>query len=282
MEEANIQQQLKHSSPACTCAKNNSERSDKSELWEKNHKHLAKVLNPLVISTLSRKIIKISDGFRTLFQWFPFQEDSPLISVESSLQEVRSDLNRVAQENSRNLQYNCRRFSIEAPVPLHMGFYEQNLQDTNRIWKLYETTDILFLQRLKPVLQRVYQIFRESIPLPLPCPEHLGLFGTTFTTVVVNFGDCHWHLDPKDKFAILLYFGNFEEGGLALGPPIKSIVPVQEFDCCFLLSGEIFHKVFPFKGVRVNISCYSKKTSEFSSKGILTPERRALSLLVTK
>jgi hypothetical protein len=282
IEEVNFLQQLKSSSPACTRAKNNSERREKSQLWGKNHKQLEKVLNPLVVSTLSRKNIKISNGFRTLFQYFPFGESSPLISVESSLREVRADLNRIAEENSRNLLYNCRRFSSEAPVPLHMGFYEQNLPDSNRIWKLYDTTDIAFLQRLKPVLQRVYQIFRKSIPVPLPCPEHLGLFGTPFTTVVVNFGDCHWHLDPKDKFAILLYFGDFEEGNLALGPPIKSRVPVQEFDCGFLLSGEIYHKVFPYKGVRINISCYSKKTSEFSQKGKLIPERKALSLLVPK
>ena len=239
-------------------------------------------MTPLINSTLPRKNIKMSDGLRTLLHWLPFQETSPLLSVESSLQEVLSDLSRIAQENSRNLQYNCRRFSSEAPVPLHMGFYEQNLPNANRIWKLYDTTDIAFLWRLKPVLQRVYQIFRKSIPVPLPCPEHLGLFGTAFTTVVLNFGDCHWHIDPKDKFAILLYFGDFEEGGLVVGPPIKAIVPVQQFDCCFLLSGEIYHKVLPFKGVRVNISCYSKKTSEFSKKGKLTPERKALSLLVSK
>jgi hypothetical protein len=224
----------------------------------------------------------MSDGFRTLFQFFPFQENSPLMSVRSSLQEVRLDLERVAQENQRTLQYNCRRFSSEAPVPLHMGFYEQNLSGGNRTWKLYEHTDIAFLERLKPVLQRVYRLFQKLIPLPLPCPEHLGLFGTPFTTIVINFGDCHWHLDPHDKFAILLYFGDFEDGSLVLGPPLNSRVQVKEFDCGFLLSGEVYHKGCPFQGHRVNISCYSKKTSEFSQKGILTPEKKALSLLVPK
>jgi hypothetical protein len=74
-----------------------------------------------------------------------------------------------------------------------MGFYEQNLRMfQTRTWKLYEATE----------------------------------FGTIFTTIVLNLTSCQWHVDLKDKFAVLLYFGNFTGGSFLLAPPVGLNLPV--------------------------------------------------------
>jgi hypothetical protein len=103
-----------------------------------------------------------------------------------------------------------------------------------------------------------------------------GLFGTIFTTIVVNINNCHWHLDPKDKFAFLIYFGNFSNGSLAIGPPVHLILSVRKFDTIFFKSASVYHKALPFTGTRINISCYSKKTTVITKKGNLTIDKSAL------
>jgi hypothetical protein len=150
-----------------------------------------------------------------------------------------------------------------------MGFYEQNLPNsTQRTWKLYEHTNRVILTSLKPILKILSVFFSKYLPI-LPCPPKFGLFGTIFTTIVVNFSDCQWHLDPNDKFAVLLYFGKFSEGFLSVGPPVNMKIPVTAFDCAWLLSGSVFHKGDKFFGDRINISCYCKKTTETTLKGSL-------------
>jgi hypothetical protein len=172
--------------------------------------------------------------------------------------------------------HHCRRHSASTPLSYHMGFYEQNLPNSQqRTWKLYEHTNKVVLTSLKPILKILSEHFSKFLK-SLPCPPKFGLFGTIFTTIVVNFSSCQWHVDPTDKFAVLMYFGNFSEGFLSVGPPINMKIPVTAFDCAWLASGEVFHKGDEFLGNRINISCYCKKTTEHTAKGKLTVDPAAM------
>jgi hypothetical protein len=110
-----------------------------------------------------------------------------------------------------------------------MGFYEQNLRmSQTRTWKLYEVTD-LSLKKLLQLLSKTC-LHNGTCPYPPPCSQEYGLFGTIFTTIVLNLTSCQWHMDPKDKFAVLLYFGNFTGGSFLLAPPVGLNLPVRRFD----------------------------------------------------
>ena len=157
-----------------------------------------------------------------------------------------------------------------------MGFYEQNLKNSpQRTWKLYEATNREVLLSLKPILQHLSANYLATLPNPniVPCPTEYGLFGTIFTTIVVNFGTCQWHLDPKDKLAYLLYFGDFQGGDLQIGPPIQKFLPVKRFDSVLFKSATVFHRALPFTGTRLNVSCYSKQTTKYTKKGLLIVEK---------
>jgi hypothetical protein len=56
-------------------------------------------------------------------------------------------------------------------------------------------------------------------PYPPPCLPEYRLFGTIFMTIMQNLTFCEWHVDSKDKFAVLLYFGDFLGGTFLLAPP---------------------------------------------------------------
>jgi hypothetical protein len=43
-------------------------------------------------------------------------------------------------------------------------------------------------------------------------------------------------VDPKDKFAVLLYFGNFMGGSFLLAPLVGMNLPVRRFDVVFVKS----------------------------------------------
>jgi hypothetical protein len=75
-------------------------------------------------------------------------------------------------------------------------------------------------------------------------------------------------VDPKDKFAMLLYFGNFT-GRSFLIAPSKINLPVQRFDTIFVKSSAALHKAEEFEGFWINISAYSKTTTPETKKGLL-------------
>lgn len=108
-----------------------------------------------------------------------------------------------------------RRHSSHKPLAIHMGFYEQNLKNSpEQTWKLYESTEKNVLISLKPILQYLSNIYHKKLSMKssVTCPTEFGLFRTIFTTIVINTGTCHWHVDPKDKLAVLIYFGDFTGG----------------------------------------------------------------------
>lgn len=185
------------------------------------------------------------------------------------MEELDFQIRKFREEKIEYFNFDCRRHRKGFRKPYHMGFYEQNLKGSlHRTWKLYEATDKNLLRLFKPILQVLSETIEPFLE-DLPCPKKFGLFGTIFTTIVVNFDISEWHVDPKDKFAILLYFGDFSQGCLCVGPPINKKIPVSPFDFLWLLSGEVFHKAENFKGIRINVSCYCKKTTEITTKGRL-------------
>lgn len=101
---------------------------------------------------------------------------------------------------------------------------------------------------------KVWMRYRSEVP------EGYGLFGSIWTTFVINFSSCSWHYDPRDHgFEALLYFGDFQGGELRLASPMDLDVPVQQKDIVLLLGGKIYHKAMPFTGSRINLTLYSSK-----------------------
>lgn len=162
----------------------------------------------------------------------------------------------------------CRRFSENSPSARHHGFFEsnQNPLALPRSWQLYEHTSTRLLDHLKPFLLHLDKWYQTSFPFVYQAArpflsKGLGLYGTIFTTCVVNLGGCQWHVDPSDKFfAFIFYLGSFEEGGeLFLGPPINRKVTLKMGDLVGLFSSSLFHKAnSPTTGVRWAIGCYTK------------------------
>src|SRR5262249_12430955 len=147
---------------------------------------------------------------------------------------------------------------------IHHG-YHHFAQDRKYYWKLFQETKLPTLLFLKPLLlrvERILQLYHHDIwkQVREKVPALYGLFGTIWTTVVVNSGSSTWHIDPEDQgLTALLYFGNFSEEQLNLGHPVNIRIPVQNMDLIFLNSSSIYHSSLLFTGTRLNLGFYSTK-----------------------
>jgi hypothetical protein len=207
----------------------------------------------------------------TFFRKFP--------SFKSNLEEAERGVLAYLNSPPAVYDYSCCHHSSGAPKALYMGFYEQNLRmSQTRTWKLYEAMDRQLLLSLKELLQLLSEtcLRNGTCPYPPPCPQEYRLFGTIFTTIMLNLTSCQWHVDPKNKFAVLLYFGNFTGGSFLLAPPVGLNLLVRRFDVVFIKSSAAFHKAASFTGMRVNLSVYSKTTTAVTKKGslIVSPEAK--------
>ena len=261
--------------PKCTRIKNQEERENTSNQWDVYHDFLDRYFRLDCFKTLPRNPVNFNSRKDFFLCWTPFQENNHLINDFIAAERSLLKINR---NFTGSYSFSNRRHSINDPKSLHMGFYEQNLKDSlQRTWKLYEAANKEVLLSLKPILQHLSSNYLQQFPnKPITCPLNYGLFGTIFTTIVVNRDTCHWHLDPKDKLAFLIYFGKFNGGSLALGPPVQFILPIQRFDTILFKSSIVYHKALPFTGTRINISCYSKQTTLETKKGSLTVDESAL------
>lgn len=269
MSSHNNLQYLKSFAPKCKRMTDNEERDKSSQSWNTYHTDLDDHFSQLDFQTFEREKIELRLPNDFFFLWCPSVRNA---DENRDFKIAEEALLQLANRSIPAYPTNNRRHSANQPLSLHMGFYEQNLQKSSqRTWKLYAATDRLILLKLKPILKRLSVAYIKTLKDPddLPCPPEFGIFGTIFTTVVVNFGTCHWHVDPKDKMAYLIYFGDFQDGALQLGPPIQKFVPVQRFDTILFKSSSVFHRALPFTGTRINVSCYSKKTTKKTKKGLL-------------
>jgi hypothetical protein len=82
-------------------------------------------------------------------------------------------------------------------------------------------------------------------------------------------------VDPKDKFAVLLYFGNFSGRSFLLAPPVRLNLPLQRFDIVYVKSSAALHKAASFMGMHVNLSAYSKTITAVTKKGSLITSPKA-------
>lgn len=238
--------------------------------WEKYHRKLARLFpkSALVPVGITEKV-QISDGSGIMLETLP----EPPVGLLSHYRQVETAIQQLVTEKWPTISYSNRRFLKGQQEPYHMGFYEQNLpSDPRRIWKLYKDTNKPLLLALKPILIHFDSIFQRT-GLPDPCSREFGLFGTIFTTIVVNREECLWHIDPFDKFTILLYFGEFSDGELAvMHPQAQKLIAVTRYSTIILNSSQMFHKALPFKGTRFSISAWSKTATKFTAKGQLEPE----------
>jgi hypothetical protein len=105
-------------------------------------------------------------------------------------------------------------------------------------------------------------------------PQHLGLFGTIFTTLACNIDSCSWHIDPCDlEFAVLIYSGSWQGARVARNP---FRLVLNSLDILLLKSSHIFYFVRHVDGTRKNITIYSHLIK--SIPGVI--EERALPFLV--
>jgi hypothetical protein len=85
----------------------------------------------------------------------------------------------------------------------------------------------------------------------------MGCSELNFTIIVLTLASCKWHMDLKDKFAVLLYFGDFLGGSFLLAPPVGLNLPLQRFDTVFIKFFAAFHKAASFTRMCVNLLAYS-------------------------
>lgn len=98
------------------------------------------------------------DG-QTSFVFFPSSKKDPLIPAKKQVLQRILDLKPHLWEPAAGPNRRYRDFLLD---PKHMGFYEQNLPNNHqRTWKLYEATDKLLLQALKPLLCEYSEWFTE-------------------------------------------------------------------------------------------------------------------------
>lgn len=262
---------LKKATPPTRRAKNSQDRKIIGNSWAEYHKRLDQAfpLSKLQIIPRAPRVYLVDQQFA--FKFLPASPDSPLTQTHDKVYALL----QVLKKNNQIYPDCNRRYVAGNPKALHMGFYEQNLpKNPNRTWKLYEATNKPLLLALKPILQHYSTTMRKDMANPSPCPKDYGLFGTIFTTIVVNNFSCQWHVDPQDKLTIIFYFGKFTNGELGVAP--NFLVPIQECDAVILNSVNSFHRAFPFVGERFSISAYSKKTTKVTQKGTLTPDPAAL------
>ena len=164
-----------------------------------------------------------------------------------------------------NLKLACRRFSVDTIPPRHHGFHSFQSGKQDPQWRLFQETNRSLLHKCKPLILHMDYLYRAYAPkvwtkYRSKVPEGYGLFGSIWTTFVINFSSCSWHYDPRDRgFGALLYFGHFQGGELRLASPMDLDVPVQQKDIVFLLGSKIYHKAMPFTGRRTNLALYSSK-----------------------
>jgi hypothetical protein len=108
---------------------------------------------------------------------------------------------------------NCWRFDTKEIPERYHDFHLHCPGGKEQIWKLYKTSDKIFLFSAKNLLlflnnfykfyvQNEWEKVRQKIP-----PE-LGLYGTIFISIAANINSCSWHTDPSDlQFVIIIYFG---------------------------------------------------------------------------
>lgn len=259
---------LKKQAPSCARAKNTAEKVKTSELWKTYHQKLNSYFPIKDLHLITQQTTYLS-GKRFLFSYYP----SLMLEItEISNAFLDSSKYLLEQQHSTptpNCTYHSRRFSRGVAKPSHMGFYEQNLpKDSRRIWNLYESTSKPLLLLLRPIIRYLSDLVCTITTKP-PVDPGYGLFGSIFTSLVVNPDHGEWHIDPKDKLAVIVYFGDFQEGKLLLAPPISGQIPVSPGDVVIFDSSSIYHKAMPFKGHRISISFYSKKTTRKTPKGTL-------------
>lgn len=259
---------MKTRAPTCNRARNTAEKVDTSQLWKDYHRILNYHFSFQKFQVITKGITYTCDN-HLLLAYFPrkLSETQELAGVFRQASTYL--LNQQHSNSDSRCVYNSRRFSGGATKPLHMGFYEQNLpNDSRRIWNLYESTSKPLLLLLRPIITYLSTLVCHLTPRP-PVDPGYGLFGSIFTSLVVNSDHGEWHIDPKDKLAVIIYFGQFQQGELLVASPLGVKLPVQATDVVFLHSSKIYHKATAFKGQRISISLYSKKTTKHTTKGEL-------------
>lgn len=270
---------IKKGSPFSGHQKDSKQRNETSEGWNNYHKSLDRRFGRIPLERMPRFPLEIRSDLETFLKWVPYSRSSQLHSIEPEMRRAEASLQRITKEKTGFYTEHNRRHKKGYPCSQHMVFFrtiEKGSKDP--IWKLYSETDNAVLLSFKPILQKISEILLEmwSPDFILPCPTSHTLFGTVFTTMVVNMESCEWHLDPQDKFAVLIYFGDFSGGSLLLGPPFHREIPVEGFDWVYLLSTKVWHKASPFLGKRFNVSFYAKHTSIQTVKGRLRIDPAAL------
>jgi hypothetical protein len=112
------------------------------------------------------------------------------------------------------------------------------------------------------VLNELLQLLSETClrngtcPYPPPCPQEYGLFGSIFTTIVLNLTSCQWYVDPKTSLQFCSTLAILRVDLVCSGLNLL----VQSFDVVFVKSSAAFHRAASFTGMRVNLSVYSKTT----------------------
>jgi hypothetical protein len=85
----------------------------------------------------------------------------------------------------------CRRFDFGKIPRKHHGFHLFYPGNGGKIWKLYHSTDIVFLSSIKNLLLFLSNFYKFYAPeewdkVQLKIPVQLGLFGTIFTSIACN------------------------------------------------------------------------------------------------
>ena len=124
---------------------------------------------------------------------------------------------------------------------------------------------IYFLLYCKPLLLYVESLFQAHHfstwcqvrnDLPVEC----GLFGTVWTTLVVNLDYPEWHFDPQDcGLTAIIYFGEFYGGEFLIGSPFNLKIEVRNLDIILVNSSAVYHRSLPFTGSKVVLGMYSTK-----------------------
>lgn len=261
--------QLRQKAPKCKRFINQQEKSSTSAQWLHYHHFLNNYFHRIRFNQISSNLTIRTPDRQLLLDFFPNFYQTLDLKTRNSFDQAQTILDKFYTTPASFYQENTRRHCVGQPHSLHMGFYEQNLSNSrDRIWQLYEATNSSLLQTLKPLIQHLSSMF--EIPSP-PCPPQYGLFGSLFTTIVLNTGGCQWHIDPNDKLTIILYFGDFVDSPLLVGPPVNCSLQVSKGACVVLKSAKLYHKAVckEQNSIRFSISFYSKKTSQVTTKGIL-------------
>jgi hypothetical protein len=143
-----------------------------------------------------------------------------------------------------------KRFNFGKIPRRHPRFHLFYPRNKRKFWKLYHSTDIVFLSSVKNLVRFLSNFYKFYAPkewdkVRLKIPVQLGLFGTIFTSIACDLDTVSWHLDPGDlEFAVILYVGKWERVALLFGlqeTPVKLVV--GNMDIVFIKSAKKFHVV---------------------------------------